>query len=86
MRRIVVLALAALLVFACKVEKTGKDTYKVIAPTPQAKKAGEKAKEEAKTAVEKLKQATEKVGEKAKTVGEKAKDETTEATRKAKHN
>jgi hypothetical protein len=49
---IVLLALAA-----CKVEKTGNDTYKVVAPTPEAKAAGEKAKVEAKEAADKMKAA-----------------------------
>jgi len=49
---IVLLALAA-----CKVEKTGQDTYKVVAPTPQAKAAGEKAKDDAKEAMGKVRDA-----------------------------
>ncbi len=66
MTRNFLLALA-FLTLACKVEKTGQDTYKVVAPTPQAKAAAEKAKEEAKAVAEKLKQETAKVTEKAKT-------------------
>jgi UDP-N-acetylmuramyl pentapeptide synthase len=83
MKRMVVLALAISLV-ACKVEKTGQDTYKVVAPTPEAKAAGEKAKEEAKEAGQKIKQGTAdaavKVGGALKKAGEKAKTETAEAT------
>ena len=57
----IVLALAA-----CKVEKTGKDTYKVVVPTAQAKAAGEKAKVQAKEVGAKLKKEAEKLGEKVK--------------------
>ncbi|GEM_PF-1943122 len=58
----IVLALAA-----CKVEKTGQDTYKVVAPTPEAKKAGAEAKAQAKVAGEKLKEEAARLGEKIKT-------------------
>ncbi len=51
------IALALVALAACKVEKTGKDTYKVVAPTPEAKAAGEKAKDEAKEAADKMKAA-----------------------------
>jgi len=57
----IVLALAA-----CKVEKTGKDTYKVVAPTAQAKAAGEKVKVQAKEAGARLKKEAEKLGDKVK--------------------
>jgi len=57
----VVLALAA-----CKIEKTGQDTYKVVAPTPQAKAAGEKAKVQAKEVGARLKKEAEKLGDKVK--------------------
>jgi Skp family chaperone for outer membrane proteins len=61
----VMLALAMLAV-ACKVEKTGQDTYKVVAPTPKAKAAAEKLKEETSTAAAKLSDELKKVGDKAK--------------------
>ena len=61
------IALVVLALAACKIEKTGKDTYKVVAPTPQAKKAGEKMKVQAKEAGEKLKVEAEKLKEKVKT-------------------
>jgi hypothetical protein len=51
------IALVLLALAACKVEKTGKDTYKVVAPTPQAKAAGEKAKDDAKEAMGKVRDA-----------------------------
>src|ERR1041385_3292823 len=54
------IAMLVLALAACKVEKTGKDTYKVVAPTPAAKKA-------AKDAGDKLKAETEKLKEKVKT-------------------
>lgn len=56
MRRIAMLALIVGLAISCKVQKTGENTYKVIAPTPEAKSAAEKAKVEAKKAGEKLKE------------------------------
>ena len=65
MTRIVFLVLA-MLTFACKVEKTGQDTYKVVAPTPQAKAAAEKVKEQTATAAQKISDELKKVGEKAK--------------------
>ena len=57
----------ALITFAlaCKIEKTGQDTYKVVAPTPEAKKAAEKVKEQTETAAQKLGDEMKKVGEKA---------------------
>ena len=57
MRR-TILVVATIVALACKVEKTGQDTYKVVAPTPEAKAAAEKAKEQAKEAGEKLKAGT----------------------------
>jgi predicted Zn-dependent protease len=65
MSRTVVLALA-ILALACKVEKTGQDTYKVVAPTPQAKAAAEKVKEKTETAAQRLGDELKKVGDKAK--------------------
>ena len=47
MKRISIIA-ALVLAIACKVEKTGQDTYKVVAPTPEAKAAAKKAEEKAK--------------------------------------
>jgi len=46
-KRISIIA-ALVLAIACKVEKTGQDTYKVVAPTPEAKAAAKKAEEKAK--------------------------------------
>ena len=65
MKRTVLLSFA-MIVLACKVEKTGQDTYKVIAPTPQAKAAAEKVKEQTATAAQKIGDELKKVGEKAK--------------------
>jgi hypothetical protein len=83
MKRMVILALA-ILPLACKVEKTGQDTYKVVAPTPEAKAAGQKAKEEAKEVGQKIKKGTAeaavKVGGALTKAGEKVKSETAEAT------
>ena len=47
MKRISIIA-ALVLAIACKVEKTGQDTYKVVAPTPEAKAAAKRAEEKAK--------------------------------------
>lgn len=72
----------ALVIFAlaCKVEKTGQDTYKVIAPTPAAKAAAQKVKEQTTTAAEKLGDELKKVGEKAKTETKTITTETKETT------
>ena len=47
MKRLILMAIL-LAAFACKVEKTGQDTYKVIAPTPEAKAAAQRAAEKAR--------------------------------------
>ena len=46
-KRISIIA-ALVLAIACKVEKTGQDTYKVVAPTPEAKAAAKRAEEKSK--------------------------------------
>ncbi len=85
------ITIAALLILAlaCKVEKTGKDTYKVVAPTPEAKAAAEKAKVEAKELGDKAKQgaaeAAVKVGGAMEKAGEKAKAEGTKTEKRVKH-
>lgn len=88
MIRNAVLALA-IVALACKVEKTGQDTYKVVAPTPQAKAAAQKVKEQTETAAQKLGEELKKVGEKAKTEVHEEKTETTTTTetrsKKTKH-
>ena len=85
MTRRLALALVSL-ALACKVEKTGQDTYKVVAPTPEAKKAAEKVKEKTETAAQKLGDELKKVGEKAKTetktLSTEAKEETKETEKK----
>jgi hypothetical protein len=72
---------------ACKIEKTGRDTYKVVAPTPQVKRAAEKLKAQTSTAAQKLENELKKVGDKAKsetrTVTTEAKEETRETAAKA---
>jgi len=80
MKRIAtVLAIAAMSI-SCKVQKTGPDTYKVIAPTPEAKAAAEKAKQQAKEAAEKLKEKTAEAAQKTGTALEKAGREMKEKT------
>ena len=87
MNRIAILALMVL-TLACKVEKTGPDTYKVVAPTPEAKAAAEKAKEQAKVTAEKAKEgaaeAAVKVGGAMQKAGEKVKSEVNEHTQTTK--
>lgn len=72
---VLVLALAA-----CKVEKTGEDTYKVTTPTPEAKAAAEKAKENAKVVGAEVKEnagkAAEATGTALQELGQKAQDKT----------
>lgn len=81
MTRKIAIALVTL-ALACKVEKTGQDTYKVVAPTPEAKKTAEKVKEQTETAAKKVGEELKKVGEKAeketKTLATEAKTETKE--------
>ncbi len=83
MNRQFIVALA-LLVAACKVEKTGQDTYKVTAPTPEAKAASEKAKVEAKDLGAKIQagtaEAAKKAGAELQKAGEKASQKTTTET------
>src|SRR6266550_8808105 len=83
MKSITLIALT-ILAIACKVEKTGQDTYKVVAPTPEAKAAAEKAKVQAKVLGEKAKQeaadAAVKVGGAMQKAGAKAKSEVNEHT------
>jgi len=74
-----IIAAAVLLLVACKVEKTGKDTYKVVAPTPQAKAAGAEAKKDLQEMGAKLKTEAGKLGDKAKSVTS-DKSETTETS------
>ncbi len=84
MKSITIVALTVL-ALACKVEKTGQDTYKVVAPTPEAKAAAKKAEEQAKVLGEKAKQgaadAAVKVGGAMQNAGEKAKSEINEHTK-----
>lgn len=76
----IILALVLLLA-ACKVEKTGQDTYKVVAPTPQAKAASEKAKAEAQDLGKKIEagaaEAAKKTGAELQKAGEKVSQKTT---------
>jgi hypothetical protein len=71
------LALAA---FGCKVEKTGQDTYKVVTPTPEAKAAAEKAKEQAKVVGQEVKENAAKAAEATGTALQKAGREAQEKT------
>lgn len=84
MKSITIVALT-ILALACKVEKTGQDTYKVVAPTPEAKAAAEKAKDQAKVLGEKAKEgaadAAVKVGGAMKKAGEQAQSKINEHTR-----
>jgi hypothetical protein len=75
-----IIAAAVLLLVACKVEKTGKDTYKVVAPTPQAKAAGAEVKKDLQEMGAKLKTEAGKLGDKAKSATSSDKSETTETS------
>lgn len=83
MRKIAIVALTLALA-ACKVEKTGNDTYKVTAPTPEAKEAGQKMKEEAKelgaAAKEKAAEAAQSTGTFLQKAGENAQSKTETST------
>jgi hypothetical protein len=74
-----IVAAAVLMLVACKIEKTGKDTYKVVAPTPQAKAAGAEAKKDLQEMGAKLKTEAGKLSDKAKSATSE-KSETTETT------
>ncbi|HEY6842736.1 MAG TPA: hypothetical protein VI391_01095 [Thermoanaerobaculia bacterium] len=75
MSKTVTLALV-MFALACKVEKTGQDTYKVIAPTPQAKAAAQKASQQTATAVQKIGNELKEAGDRL----SKSKTETTSTT------
>ncbi len=77
MNRTLATVALAIFAFACKVEKTGQDTYKVVAPTPQAKAAAEKVKAQTSTAVQKIGDELKKVGDKAKAKTEEKTETTT---------
>ena len=65
MKLLCAVSAAALLLVsvACKVEKTGDDTYKVQAPTAEAKAAAEKAKQDAAAAGDVIKKDAKEVGQ-----------------------
>src|SRR5258705_2095695 len=60
MKRIAIIGLTLALA-ACKVEKTGKDTYKVVTPTPEAKAAAQKLKQDAAKVGEKVKEESKEI-------------------------
>ena len=79
---------------ACKVEKTGQDTYSVQAPTPEAKAAAEKASvktqeagreinESAQKAADALKPQLQEAGKKLKQGAQTAAEKTGEAMQQA---
>ena len=76
-KRISIIAAALALAIACKVEKTGNDTYKVVAPTPEAKAAAQKAGEKAR---ETIHDASVAVGKKTEAPVSGSKTETTSTT------
>jgi hypothetical protein len=62
--RNVIIAIALVALCACKVQKVGKDTYKVVTPTKEqtqaaAKKTGEELKQEAHKIGKKIEHATD---------------------------
>lgn len=57
MRKNSILVIGALILMplaACKVEKTGEDTYQVQSPTPEAKAAGREAAADAREATQEI--------------------------------
>jgi hypothetical protein len=58
MRRtfIIIVAMAAIVVPGCRVEKTGEDTYQVQTPTPEAREAAQDASTAMSTATAELKE------------------------------
>ncbi|HEV7922085.1 MAG TPA: hypothetical protein VGR02_14960 [Thermoanaerobaculia bacterium] len=83
MKKSLILA-AALLACSCRVEKTGEDTYKVVTPTPEAKAAAEKAREQAKVVGEQVRQSAGRAavatGTALQKAGRQAQDKTTTVT------
>ena len=65
MRRLMIIAAIAALAISCKVQKTGENTYRVVAPTPEAKSDADRAKVQAREAGEKLKEEAKVAGQKA---------------------
>ena len=63
---IVPAAAAMLLTAACKVEKTGNDTYSVQTPTPEARAAAEKATAETQEAGRKINASAQKAADELK--------------------
>ena len=84
MKRISIIA-ALLLAIACKVEKTGKDTYKVVAPTPEAKAAAKKATEKAREVTHEASEAIAKKTEPSNSTTETTETTVTTETGKKKH-
>lgn len=80
MKRIITTVAIAAIVLSCKVQKVGHDTYKVVAPTPQAKAAAEKLKEKVSVAAQKTETALQKAGSEIKEKTSQ-KTETTETTK-----
>lgn len=58
----VAITLLALPFVACRVEKTGEDTYQVEAPTPEAEAAAERAAEETREAGQAIKEGAQEAG------------------------
>lgn len=81
MRRIAILAAITALAISCRVQKTGENTYKVVVPTPQARRAAEKARIEAKKAAEKIKRDAAIAAQKTRTALEHAGRQIEEHTR-----
>jgi hypothetical protein len=63
MRRACIIMTLALVLAGCRVQKTGKDTYKVVTPTPEAKAAGQKITEDAKKLGQNLKKTAHEIGQ-----------------------
>lgn len=79
----VVGALILLPLGACKVEKTGEDTYKVEAPTPEAKAAGQEAAADVREAGREIKADAKEAGQEIKADAKEAGKDIQAGTREA---
>ncbi len=65
MKKLILLIAIVILVIpaaACRVEKTGEDTYQVETPTPEAEAAAQRAKEGAQEAGQDIKEGAQEAG------------------------
>jgi hypothetical protein len=86
MKRLMVAAAIVVLAIpfvACRVEKTGEDTYQVETPTPEAERAAQQAGEQAREAGQEIKEGAQEAGQAVKEGARDATRETGKAMEKA---